>query len=226
MRKRINLSLLISMIVFVLLASGCSRARTETNERTRIIPPADSAIGAPTSISVQEVLATPIVATATPINALDTAPLIPATATPISIITPNASASTSGTEIVSPTATPLNAATVGQNSSASSSGGEVIHIVQAGENLFRIGLKYNVAPETIAAYNGISDVTLIYIGQKLRIPTASGGNFINGDTYIVQNGDSLLSIAVAFGTTTEALISANNLSNPDVLYVGQVLKVP
>ena len=225
MRKPIKLSLLISMAFFTILATGCTRARTEPNERVQIAPLSTTEIGQPTTISVEEALATPE-KTATPIPANNNAPVIPATATAISINT-DESASASGGQTVSATVTPIQAIIVSTpNSSPPSSGGEVIHVVQAGENLFRIGLKYDVAPATIAAYNGISDVTLIYIGQKLRIPTASSGNFVDGNTYIVQNGDTLLSIAIAFDTTTEALISANSLSNPDMLYVGQTIKVP
>ena len=48
----------------------------------------------------------------------------------------------------------------------------------------------------------------------------------NTDTYIVQKGDILSRLASDFGTTTKTLISMNNLSNPDVLYVGQELRVP
>ncbi len=46
------------------------------------------------------------------------------------------------------------------------------------------------------------------------------------ETYIVQKGDILGRIATKFDTTTKTLISMNNLSNPDVLYVGQELRVP
>jgi LysM repeat protein len=48
----------------------------------------------------------------------------------------------------------------------------------------------------------------------------------NNETYIVQKGDILSRLAVDFNTTTQNLISMNNLSNPDVLYVGQELRVP
>jgi LysM repeat protein len=48
----------------------------------------------------------------------------------------------------------------------------------------------------------------------------------NTETYIVQKGDILSRLAVDFDTTTRNLISLNNLSNPDVLYVGQELRVP
>jgi LysM repeat protein len=46
------------------------------------------------------------------------------------------------------------------------------------------------------------------------------------EVYIVQKGDMLSKLAVKFDTTTKTLISMNNLSNPDVLYVGQELRVP
>jgi LysM repeat protein len=44
------------------------------------------------------------------------------------------------------------------------------HVVQPGENLFRIALKYGVTVEAIAVANGISNVNLIYPGQELVIP--------------------------------------------------------
>ena len=50
------------------------------------------------------------------------------------------------------------------------SGGEITHIVQAGENLFRIALRYNYDQYYIARYNGISNPALIYVGQVIRIP--------------------------------------------------------
>jgi LysM repeat protein len=47
---------------------------------------------------------------------------------------------------------------------------DIIHIVQAGETLFRIGLRYGVPYEEIAAYNGLPDPTDIDVGQQIRIP--------------------------------------------------------
>lgn len=44
------------------------------------------------------------------------------------------------------------------------------HVVQPGENLFRIALRYGVNLYTLAAINGIYDVSRIYAGQVLRIP--------------------------------------------------------
>jgi peptidoglycan hydrolase-like protein with peptidoglycan-binding domain len=44
--------------------------------------------------------------------------------------------------------------------------------------------------------------------------------------YVVQTGDTLFTIAQRFGTTVEAIVRANNLTNPDVIFVGQVLTIP
>ncbi len=47
---------------------------------------------------------------------------------------------------------------------------ERIHIVAAGETLFSIARFYSVDLNELASYNGITDPTLIYAGQQLRIP--------------------------------------------------------
>jgi cell wall-associated NlpC family hydrolase len=44
--------------------------------------------------------------------------------------------------------------------------------------------------------------------------------------YRVQSGDTLSSIADSFGTTWEALAAANRISDPNFIYVGQVISVP
>lgn len=44
------------------------------------------------------------------------------------------------------------------------------HVVQAGENLFRISLNYGVNMYAVAQLNGITNLTLIYVGQVLLIP--------------------------------------------------------
>ncbi|NJL55963.1 LysM peptidoglycan-binding domain-containing protein [bacterium] len=51
--------------------------------------------------------------------------------------------------------------------------GVVIHVVQRGENLFRIALNYGLTVEEIAAANGISNPASIIVGQRLIIPLNS-----------------------------------------------------
>jgi LysM repeat protein len=107
-------------------------------------------------------------------------------------------------------------------------GGTTVHIVQPGENLFRIALRYNTTVEAIAQASGIANPWFIYVGQQLTIPVGGGGGGIAppSTTHVVQPGDTLYLIAARFNTTVQALMVANNLSNPNLIYVGQLLKIP
>ena len=106
-------------------------------------------------------------------------------------------------------------------------GGETVHIVQPGETLFSIGLTYNTTWQAIAQANGIANPWFIYVGQKLVIPSGGGGSMppVPTSTYVVQPGDTLYTIAMRFNTTIQTLMVVNNLSNPNTIYVGQVLKI-
>ena len=52
-------------------------------------------------------------------------------------------------------------------------GQEIVHIVQAGDNLFRIGLRYGFTVDELAEYNGIVDVNSLEVGQEIRIPPSN-----------------------------------------------------
>jgi LysM repeat protein len=106
-------------------------------------------------------------------------------------------------------------------------GGTTVHIVQPGENLFRVALRYNTTVEAIAQASGIANPWFIYVGQQLTIPVGGGGGIAPPtSTHVVQPGETLYLIAARFNTTVQALMVANNLSNPNLIYVGQVLKIP
>jgi nucleoid-associated protein YgaU len=55
-------------------------------------------------------------------------------------------------------------------SPAAVAGGRGTHVVQRGENLFRIALGYGLTTEELAAANNIADPTRIFAGQVLVIP--------------------------------------------------------
>jgi LysM repeat protein len=71
---------------------------------------------------------------------------------------------------------PLTLWTVSAEPSAQSCGPNTRHTVQAGQNLFRIGLAYGTTYQAIAAANGISNPNDIDVGQVLVIPCAGGSS--------------------------------------------------
>jgi LysM repeat protein len=50
---------------------------------------------------------------------------------------------------------------------------ETVHIVQAGDNLFRIGLRYGFTVDELADYNNLDDPSKLEIGQEIRIPPSN-----------------------------------------------------
>lgn len=63
-----------------------------------------------------------------------------------------------------------------------------------------------------------SDVEIISVSSApIQAPAAN--------TYTVRAGDTLSSIASKFGTSYQALASLNGIANPNLIYVGQVLRV-
>lgn len=59
-----------------------------------------------------------------------------------------------------------------------------------------------------------------YAGSEVKPSPAPTGS------YTVVSGDTLSGIAARFGTTVAVLVSANNITNPNLIYPGQVLVIP
>jgi lysozyme len=57
-------------------------------------------------------------------------------------------------------------------------------------------------------------------------PSAAPTSASTAQTYVVQDGDTLFSIALNFGLTVEELAQANNISDPGSIYAGQELIIP
>lgn len=109
------------------------------------------------------------------------------------------------------------------------------YTVQPGDTLFALARRFGTTVETIAAANNITNPNIINVGQVLEIPGDGGTQpppvssptppAVPG-TYTVQVGDTLYRIATRFGTTVTAIATANNLANPNIIHVGQVLTIP
>ena len=103
------------------------------------------------------------------------------------------------------------------------------YVVQKGDTLYSVSLRYNTTPSAIINMNNLtSDV--LSIGQLLMIPTdvESTGDtqdIIETNSYIVQKGDTLYSISRRYNVNIEDIKNANNLDS-NVLSVGQILIIP
>lgn len=97
-----------------------------------------------------------------------------------------------------------------------------IYTVKKGDSLWKIANKYNTTVEKLKSANNLKTNTLS-VGQKLVIPSISVSPEVS-DTYIVQKGDCLWSIANKFNMTVSELKNLNNLTN-NLLSIGQVLKI-
>ena len=102
--------------------------------------------------------------------------------------------------------------------------GETIYVVVKGDTLSRIASLYGTTYQKLAEYNGISNPNLIYPGQHIRIPEASGK--VETITYVVKPGDNLSKIAKAYNTSWQKIYEDNKDvigKNPNLIYVGQKL---
>lgn len=100
------------------------------------------------------------------------------------------------------------------------------HLVQLGENLYRISLEYGLDPQLVAAENQISNPSLIYAGESLTIPNP--GHSLSSTlptTHTVQPGENLFRIGRQYGISWDSVARQNDISNPHRIYVGQVLTI-
>ena len=100
--------------------------------------------------------------------------------------------------------------------------GGIYYVVEPGENLFRIGMKFGTTAQAIAAANNIPDPQRVQAGTMLLIPVPAPGG---GYGYYVRRGDTVYSIARRFGMTVEELASLNHIGPDFTIRPGTVLKV-
>ncbi|MGH2348905.1 MAG: LysM peptidoglycan-binding domain-containing protein [bacterium] len=101
------------------------------------------------------------------------------------------------------------------------------HVVQPGENLYRIALRYSVSVDDLMRVNGLVDPRQLRVGQVLVIPGPAGpaADVIAPGPYVVRPGDTLYGIARRAQTTVRVLMEANGLRS-EAIFVGQLLIIP
>jgi murein DD-endopeptidase MepM/ murein hydrolase activator NlpD len=99
--------------------------------------------------------------------------------------------------------------------------------VRWGDTLGSVASRFGVSVSSLAAANGISDPNRVQAGHVLRIPAPGRAAAATaGGVHVVGRGETLGHIAARHGTTVTALAEANGLRNPNLIRVGQRLRVP
>jgi len=112
--------------------------------------------------------------------------------------------------------------------------------VQAGDNLWKIAEKFYSSGYNwvdIAKENNLANANRLLVDQELVLPKTAvrkpvekiAGQQIANDEYTVVKGDNLWNIAVRAyqdGYQWVKIASENNLSNPDLIHPGNVLRLP
>jgi LysM repeat protein len=109
--------------------------------------------------------------------------------------------------------------------------GPTTHTVQGGETLSSISHHYDVRLSTLLAINDLSDKSLIYPGQILKLREVNPQSSApirkrQASEHAVSEGETLTSIAKEHRVSLTALLKANKLSKTSLIFVGQILDLP
>jgi len=109
------------------------------------------------------------------------------------------------------------------------------YTLNKGESVYCLARRFNLSPIDLLSLNGLSGAELLPVGYVLKIPSGSEWNLDIAERslldhptqYTVVSGDTIYTVACAFGDVDpNAIIFANNLSEPYDLTPGQTIHIP
>ena len=157
--------------------------------------------------------------TPTVTNTPTSAPTNTATSTPTITLTPTAPP---------PTDTPLPTETPTLS-------GPSWYIVEEGDTLSGIALKFNIDLIVLLNMNPGIDADTIKVGDKIIIPAPSTlldtatpipADWRGTIEYTIASGDTLAGIAIKFNSTVQKIMELNKIENANDIQAGQKIKVP
>lgn len=95
-----------------------------------------------------------------------------------------------------------------------------------GDTLSAIANLFNTTVREIVRVNNISNPNRIYPGNRLYLRVPASTPIAACESYTVKRGDTIYGISSRLEIDQRDLISINQLSNPNLIYPGQILKLP
>jgi LysM repeat protein len=162
----------------------------------------------------------------------------------------NSSGVTAPSPTPTPTPTPSPTPTPAPSPSSSPAATDSVqeYRVASGDSLNSIAARFDTTASRIQQFNNISNPNLIRVGQLIRIPAADSPATAPAPTpspapaptpaptpapeaateveYRIQSGDTLLRIGAKFGVSASLIQSHNGITNPRLIRIGQLIKIP
>lgn len=132
------------------------------------------------------------------------------------------------TPTAAPTLSPTASPTGSPTAVSTAASGTITYTVVAGDTLSGLAKRFGVPLRELLEANALEEDVVLRVGQVLTIPTAEatpapvGGMVV----YEVQAGDTLSGIAAHFGVSIGDIMKANDITDPEFLQIGQVLRIP
>lgn len=95
--------------------------------------------------------------------------------------------------------------------------------IKSGDTLSSIAQAHNTSVAALANLNAIDAANIIVAGTDIQIDSPVSST--NASVYTVQAGDTLSKIASANNTDVSSLASLNNISDSNLIYVGEELQL-
>ena len=138
------------------------------------------------------------------------------------------STTTTAAAYATTTAPPTTTVPPATTTTAAASGVRTV-TVEAGDSLSKIAKAHGMTVERLAALNAICDINQLFVGQVLLLgeeqPEADPDAAPTEVSVTVQAGDSVSKIAKRYDTTVDAILSGNDISDPNLIFVGQTLVI-
>lgn len=100
------------------------------------------------------------------------------------------------------------------------------YTVKRGDTLWGIAKKFGVTVSAVVNANNIRNPNLIYVGEVFIIPHMTSTESSGYTLYTVRRGDTLWGISRKFGTSINSIVALNGIKNPNLIYAGEVFKIP